>query len=87
MEHAAVDKRRDEMQTARRQIPNALGPGRGYAPISECRRSDFLVRYTYVEKRAKNVLRWQFIFYHPARRGTWPLSTAMKTTQHCSNPA
>ena len=44
----------------------------GYAFISECRKSETLARLIYVEKRAKNVMRWMFIFYKP--RDRWQLS-------------
>ena len=35
--------------------------------------SDYLVRLVYVEKREKNVMRWQFVFYKA--RSAWSVSS------------
>jgi hypothetical protein len=67
-----LEKIRVNMVEQRKAIPGSLGKSLGYAFISECRKSDFLVRYVFVEKREKNVMRWQFIFYKP--RTTWHMS-------------
>ena len=67
-----LEKIRVKMVEQRKAIPGLLGKSLGYAFISECRKSDFLVRYIFVEKREKNVMRWQFIFYKP--RTTWQMT-------------
>jgi hypothetical protein len=56
----------------RKQLNGTIGKGVGYAFIGECRKSDLLVRLTYVEKREKSVVRWLFIFYKA--RNTWQIT-------------
>jgi hypothetical protein len=66
-----LDAIRVKMVDMREALPGKVGKVLGYAFISECRKSDILVRYTYVEKREKSVVRWQFLFYKP--RSTWQM--------------
>lgn len=63
---------RENVTRARADAKKTLGPMIGYSPVSECRRGDYLVRYIYVEKRARTVIRWQFIFYRA--RDKWMMS-------------
>ena len=72
MKSAELDGIRTKMVDARKPLADRVGKSLGYTFISECRRSDILVRYTYAEKREKSVVRWQFIFYKP--RTTWILT-------------
>jgi hypothetical protein len=72
LDRAALDKMRDGTIDQRKKLPAALGKSLGSAFIRECRVSDILVRLLYVEKREKNVLRWQFIFYRA--RNVWTMS-------------
>lgn len=68
--------------TQRKALTARGGAYLGYGFVEECRRSDFLVRVTYAEMRAKDFIRWQFIFYKP--RGTWQISSFFwdsKTTE------
>jgi len=53
----------------RKPLPEAVGKVLGYSLIGECRKSDVLVRYTFIEKREKSVVRWYFILYKP--RNAW----------------
>jgi len=62
---------RTKMVDMRKALPGKVGKILGYAFVSECRKSDVLVRYTFVEKREKSVVRWQFLFYRP--RNTWQM--------------
>jgi hypothetical protein len=73
MEKAELDKLRDNTITQRKQLPKAIGPYVGYAFISECRRANILSRVTLVEKRAKHVVRWYFVFYKP--RDKWQINS------------
>jgi len=57
---------------ARKVLPEQAGKVLGYAFISECRRSDIFVQFTFVEKREKAAVRWQFLFYKP--RNTWQMT-------------
>jgi len=66
-----LEKLRDSSIEQRKKIPAVIGKSMGFAFIKECRVSDFLVRLVYVEKREKNVLRWQFIFYRS--RNVWTM--------------
>lgn len=68
-----LEKIRVKMVEQRKVVPGKIGKSLGYAFISECRKSDLLVRYVFVEKREKNVMRWQFIFYKP--RTTWQMTS------------
>ena len=61
-----------KMVDLRKPMADRVGKALGFTFISECRRSDLLVRYTFVEKREKSVVRWQFTFYKP--RTTWLLT-------------
>lgn len=72
MEKDQLDDLREKLVPQRKEVAKMLGKSLGYAFISECRKSDVLIRYTYVEKREKNVVRWQYIFYKP--RTTWQLA-------------
>ena len=71
MDRAELNKLRDSSIEQRRKIPGVLGKPLGFAFIRECRLSDILVRVDYVEKREKNVIRWQFIFYRA--RNVWSM--------------
>jgi hypothetical protein len=71
MDRAELNKIRDSVIEQRKKIGGALGKSLGFAFISECRRSDVLVRLLYAEKREKNVMRWQFIFYKA--RNSWTM--------------
>jgi len=73
MDREALDKIRDSSIDQRKKIPSVLGKSLGTALIRECRLTDFLVRLVYVEKREKNVIRWQFIFYKA--RNVWTMSS------------
>ena len=72
MKPAELEGIRTKMVDARKPMTERVGKVLGYTFISECRKSDILVRYTYAEKREKSVVRWQFIFYKP--RTTWMLT-------------
>ena len=63
MEKAQIDDLRDNVIKQRKPLVSSLGPFAGVGFVSECRRGDFLSRLVYAEKRAKSVMRWQFIFY------------------------
>src|ERR1700730_11053239 len=54
----------------RNTVGDRFGPTTGYAFVREDAVGDFLVRYTYVEKRQKHPLRWTFIFYRAANNWT-----------------
>jgi hypothetical protein len=71
MEKDELDKIRDNIVGQRKGVTAKIGASVGYALISECRKSDTLSRLIYAEKRAKSVMRWQFIFYKP--RDKWTL--------------
>jgi hypothetical protein len=73
MDRAALDKIRDSSIEQRKKLPPALGKLLGTGFIRECRLTDYLARIVYVEKREKNVIRWQFIFYKA--RTTWTISS------------
>jgi hypothetical protein len=72
VEKKKLDDLRENFIGQRKALPEALGKIVGFAFVSECRRSDFLVRLVYAEKREKNALRWEFIFYKA--RNNWALS-------------
>jgi hypothetical protein len=72
IEKAELDKIRDTSITQRKVLPTTLGAYVGYAFINECRKSDFISRLIFVEKRAKNFIRWEFVFYKP--RDKWQIS-------------
>jgi len=71
MEPDELKKIRDNIVDQRKKIPGALGKPMGFTFVSECRRSEILVRLLYAEKREKNVMRWEFIFYRP--RNVWTM--------------
>jgi|HubBroStandDraft_5_1064220.scaffolds.fasta_scaffold09421_5 hypothetical protein len=58
----------------RNTVGDRFGSTTGYAFVREDAVGDFLVRYTYVEKREKHPLRWTFIFYRAAT--TWTIDAA-----------
>ena len=71
---------KDEFDATRdRTIEKRAGLGRrfgkivGFQLVREERVSDVLVRVTYVEKRTKHLLRWQFVFYRPGAE--WQLNS------------
>lgn len=72
MEQAELDKIRDTSITQRKTLPATLGEYMGYAFISECRKFDQVSRVIFIEKRARNFIRWEFVFYKP--REKWQLS-------------
>ena len=51
---------------ARNTVSDRFGKTTGYALVREEKIADFLIRYTYAEKREKHILRWIFYFYRPA---------------------
>lgn len=69
MPKGEVEKIEEMLKTQRKDLGATLGRGLGYMLLDECRRGDTLARLVYAEKREKNVLRWQFVFYKP--RDTW----------------
>lgn len=73
MDREAFDKIRDSSIDQRKKLPSMLGKSLGTAFIKECRLADYLIRLVYVEKREKNVIRWQFIFYKA--RTAWAISS------------
>jgi hypothetical protein len=73
MDREALDKIRDTAIDQRKKLPQALGKSLGTAFIKECRLTDYLIRLVYVEKRERNVIRWQFIFYKA--RTAWTISS------------
>ena len=73
LDREAIDKLRDTSIEQRKKVSAALGKPLGFAFIRECRLADVLVRIVYVEKREKNVLRWQFVFYKA--RNSWTMSS------------
>jgi hypothetical protein len=73
MERDELIKTRDNIIGQRKKIGDVLGKPMGFAFISECRRSEILVRLLYAEKREKNAMRWEFIFYKP--RNAWTMAS------------
>lgn len=69
MKKAELDAIQAKFAELRKPLPEAVGKVLGYSFINECRKSDVLVRYTFIEKRERSVLRWYFILYKP--RNTW----------------
>ena len=69
MEREELIKIRDTTISQRRTLNSQIGQFIGYTFISECRKANTLARLIYVEKRAKHVVRWQFILYKP--RDKW----------------
>lgn len=63
IEKSKFDALRETTLEQRRSFAVRYGRVVGFELIREERVSDFLVRLTYVEKRANNMLRWQFTFY------------------------
>jgi hypothetical protein len=72
MDKAELDKIRDTSITQRKTLPKTLGEYLGYAFISECRKSEVVSRVLFLEKRARNFIRWEFVFYKP--RDKWQIS-------------
>lgn len=72
IDQADLDKTLETSISQRKTFPSKLGEYIGYAFISECRRFDQLSRVVFIEKRAKNFIRWEFVFYKP--REKWQLS-------------
>jgi hypothetical protein len=64
---------RDKTIEQRRAVAERFGKTLGYKFVREERVSDFLIRLTYVEKRANHFLRWQFTFYRP--QSEWRLNS------------
>jgi hypothetical protein len=64
---------RDKSIEQRRAVAERFGKTLGYKFVREERVSDFLIRLTYVEKRANHFLRWQFTFYRP--QSEWRLNS------------
>ncbi|MDF3020922.1 MAG: hypothetical protein K0Q92_2225 [Steroidobacteraceae bacterium] len=71
--HEEFAKLRETTIEQRKAALGAFGGYRGYAFVNECRRSNALTRITFIEKRAKSFLRWQFYFYKPD--STWHLTS------------
>jgi len=55
----------EKTEQQRKTIASRFGDVLGSAFVREEKVSDFLVRYTYVEKRDVHMIRWIFIFYRP----------------------
>jgi hypothetical protein len=64
---------RDKTIEQRRAVAERFGKILGYKFVREERVSDFLIRLTYVEKRANHFVRWQFTFYRP--QSEWRLNS------------
>ncbi len=73
MEKEELTKIRDNTIAQRKKLPAAVGPYVGYAFISECRKANIVSRVIFVEKRAKHLVRWQFMFYKP--REKWQMNS------------
>jgi hypothetical protein len=67
------DQTRDTTIKNRKMVKDRFGKIVGYKFIREERVSDFLIRFTYVEKRSKHLMRWQFTFYRPG--AAWQLNS------------
>jgi hypothetical protein len=72
MEKSEMDKIRDTTLSQRKTFNSSIGEYVGYAIISECRKFDQVSRVIYIEKRSKNFIRWEFVFYKPKEK--WQLS-------------
>jgi hypothetical protein len=66
-----IEKIEATLKSQRKEVISKLGKSLGYALVNECHRTDMLLRLIYAEKREKNVLRWQFIFYKPRDKWLW----------------
>jgi hypothetical protein len=64
---------REKTLQQRKDVAEKYGKILGFKLVSEEHVSDFLMRMTYVEKRANHLLRWQFTFYRGAAE--WKLNT------------
>ena len=73
IDKAQFEALRDRTLEQRKAFAQKYGKILGFKRVSEERVSDFLVRMTYVEKRANHVVRWQFTFYRGA--ADWKLNT------------
>lgn len=67
-----IDKILDTTISQRKTFNSTIGEYVGYAFISECRKFDQISRVVFIEKRAKNFIRWEFVFYKPKEK--WQLS-------------
>jgi hypothetical protein len=67
------DATRDRTIEKRAALTTRFGKIVGYQLVQEERVSDVLVRLTYIEKRTKHLLRWQFVFYRPEME--WQLNS------------
>jgi hypothetical protein len=67
------DSLRDQTIEQRSVNRTRFGKALGFKLISEEHVSDFLVRFTYVETRTNQLLRWQFTFFRP--EGDWRLAS------------
>ncbi len=63
IEKSKFDALRDATLEQRKSFAARYGKVVGFELVREEQVSDFLIRLTYVEKRANNLLRWQFTFY------------------------
>jgi hypothetical protein len=66
-----LDKLEATLRSQRKEVVSKLGKSLGYVLVNECHRAGVLLRLIYAEKREKNVLRWQFIFYKPRDKWLW----------------
>ena len=80
IEQAELDKIRETSITQRKMFPSTLGAYVGYAFISECRKIEQISRVIFIEKREKNFIRWEFVFYKP--RDKWQISSFYWDTKH-----
>ena len=67
------DATRDKTLKARGLFDARFGKVVGYEFIREERVSNLLIRLTYVEKRTRHLVRWQFTFYRPGAE--WRLNS------------
>ncbi len=67
-----MDKILDTTLSQRKTFNSTIGEYVGYAFISECRKFDQVSRVIFIEKRTKNFIRWEFVFYKPKEK--WQLS-------------
>jgi hypothetical protein len=59
----------------RKQVAPRFGRILGIQFVKEERVGDFLLRYTYVEKREMHAMRWRFVLYRPGT--TWNVNSVV----------
>lgn len=63
----------NQVQQSRTLLEQRFGSSLGYELVDTSRADDFLLRYTFLEKRPRNVTRWTLTFYKP--RDQWLFHT------------